>query len=177
MNSARSARRLPAIARSAAGLLCLVAPLLLTGCGYEPNGVFRKGIETVYVDMFETKEFRRNLEFSLTEAVKKHIAAETPYRLAPKDRADTILRGEILEERQAAFAPDFRSRIPREINLTVACRLEWKDLRSGEVLLSRPVLLQSADYIEALGETERYGQTVAIDKLASRIVQQMYDQW
>lgn len=158
-------------------LLSMWPLLLLTGCGYEVNGPYRKGIQTVYVDMFSTREFRRNLEFQLTEAVKKHIGFETPYRLASKENADTILRGEVLEERQAAFAPDFASRIPRETQLVLACRVEWKDLRTGEILLQRPVLLQGTDYIEATGETERYGQQVAIDKMASRIVSQMYDSW
>lgn len=157
-------------------LLMLCAPLL-PACGYSGEGVYRKDIQTIYVDMFTSREFRRNLEFQLTEAVKKRVNLETPYRLAEKSEADTILRGEILEERQAAFAPDFASRLPREIQLTLACRLEWKDARTGKILIDRPVLLQAADYLRPTGETERYTQQVVIDKLAERIVEQMYDAW
>lgn len=154
-----------------------VGLLGLTGCGYELNGPFRQGIQTVYVDMFTTREFRRNLEFQLTEAVKKRIGLETPYRLAPKESADTILRGEILEERQAAFAPDFNTRIPRETQLVLGCRMEWKDLRSGEILVDRPVVLQAVDYLRPTLETEKYAQQVVVDKLAARIVTEMYDAW
>ena len=149
----------------------------LVGCGYRAEGLFRPNIDTIAIDMFESREFRRNLEFQLTEAVKKRINLETPYRLAPKETADTILRGEVLEERQAAFAPDFASRIPRETQLTLAVRVEWKDLRTGEILLDRPVLLQAVDYLRPTGETERYAQQVVIDKLAARIVSEMYADW
>ncbi len=154
-----------------------IAILAGSGCGYRSDGLYRGGIRTIHIEMFESKEFRRDLEFLLTEAVKKRVGVDTPYRLAPKQHADTVLRGEILEERQAAFAPDFASRLPREKQLTLAIRVEWKDLRSGEVLFERPVLLETIDYLPPTGETEKYGQQIAIDQLARRIVQQMYTDW
>jgi hypothetical protein len=166
--SGRRAARLQAVV-AAFGLLGW-----LTGCGYSSGELYRQGIDTVHVEIFESKEFRRDLEFRLTEAVKKRIATDTPYQVAPKSRADTILRGEILEERQAAFAPDFATRLPRDKQLTLAVRLEWKDVRTGEVLVDRPVLLQSADYLPPTGETEYFAQSKAIDRLAARIVSQMY---
>lgn len=150
---------------------------MLAGCGYRTDQLFRPDIHTVYVEMFDSKEFRRDLEFTLTEAVKKRIATDTPYRLAPKNRADTILWGEILEERQAAFAPDFRSRQPREKQLTLGVRVRWEDVRTGRMLVDRPVLLQAVDYLPAAGETERFAQERALDRLAARIVAQMYDEW
>ncbi|MGE0481045.1 MAG: LPS assembly lipoprotein LptE [Phycisphaerae bacterium] len=161
--------------RAAAALLAgvLVAPLV--GCGYTAGGPYRRDVRTVYVDMFESKEFRRDIEFHLTEAVKKRIATDTPYRLAPREKADTILRGEVLEERVAAFAPDFRSRLARDKQVTLAVRIEWKDVRTGQ-LIDRPALLQSVDYLTPTGETEKLAQERAIDRLAGRIVAQMYDE-
>lgn len=159
--------------------LSVFVALTTSGCGYRAGAaeLYRPGIRTVYVEMFTSKEFRRDLEFLLTEAVKKRIGSDTPYKLAPREKADTILKGELLEERQAAFAPDFASRLPREKQLTLAVRLEWKDLRSGDLLIDQPVLLQSVDYLTPTGETEAFGQQKAIDKLAARIVAQMYDEW
>ncbi len=147
------------------------------GCGYSSNGLFRSDVKTVYVEMFASKEFRRDLEFTLTEAVKKRIATGTPYKVVPKEKADTILKGELLEERQAAYAPDFRSRLPREKTLTLAVRVQWQDLRNGRMLADQPVLLQSADYVPPAGESEKYAQERAIEKLAARIVSKMYDEW
>ncbi len=149
----------------------------LTGCGYRTGEFYRPEIETVHVEMFASREFRRDLEFMLTEALKKRINLETPYRLADKEKADTILKGEVLEVRQAAFATDFRSRQPREKQLTLAVRVQWKDLRSGRVLVDQPVELQAADYLTPTGETEKFAQQRAIDRLAAKIVAKMHDEW
>ena len=162
--------------RIAAGILGL-AISLLSGCGYSSEGLFRDGIQTVHVEIFESKEFRRDLEFYLTEAVKKRIATDSPYRVASKEKADTILKGEILEERQAAFAPDFLTRLPRDKQLNIVVRVEWKDLRSGQILLDQPLLVSSADYLPSAGESEGYGQRIAMDRLAAKIVARMYDDW
>ncbi len=162
-------------AHKIAALACL--PLLLGGCGYSSTGLFRSDVESVHVETFATREFRRDLEFELTEAVKKRIGTDTPYRLAPREKADTILKGEVLEERQAAFAPDFRSRLPRDKQLTLAVRVQWQDVRSGRMLLDQPVLLQAVDYLPPTGETEKFAQQKAIDRLAARIVAKLYDDW
>jgi hypothetical protein len=157
------------------GLLLLVA--VLSGCGYRWGAPWREDIRTVYVDMAGSKSFRREMEFKLTEALKKRIAVETPYRLAAKEKADTILQTEVLGEQQAAFAPDFRSRLPREKQLTLAVRVQWKDVRTGRILADHPAVLQSADYLVGAGEPEDLAQERAIDRLAARIVSMLYEDW
>ena len=157
------------------GILLLLTAL--SGCGYRAGGPYRADIQTVYVEMFGSKEFRRDLEFMLTEAVKKRIGSDTPYRVADRENADTILMGEVLEERQAAFAPDFRSRQPRDKQLTLAVRLRWTDARTGRLLVEQPVQLQAVDYLPPAGETERLAQERAIDGLARQIVAHLYEDW
>lgn len=150
---------------------------ILVGCGYKAGGPFRTDVETVYVDMLGSNDFRRDIEFTLTEAIKKRIGSDTPYRVATRETADTILVGDVLEVRQAAFAPDFRSQQPRETQLTLAVRVQWKDARTGRLLVDRPVLLQAVDYLPAAGETEEFARERAIDKMAARIVELMYEEW
>jgi hypothetical protein len=154
----------------------LLLALVMVGCGYRAGGPYRTDVRTVYVDMFGSREFRRDVEFKLTEAVKKRIGMDTPYRVVGENEADTILKGEVLEVRQAAFAPDPLSRQPRDILLTLAVRLQWKDVRTGRVLVDQPVQLQAADYLPPTGETEEFAQERAIDKLAARIVAKMYEE-
>ena len=124
-----------------------------------------------------SREFRRDLEFLLTEAVKKRINAQTPYRLAPRENADTILRGEVLEVRQAAFAPDFRTRLPRDKQMTLAVRLQWQDQRTGRLLLDRPIQLAAGDYLPPAGESEPFAQQRVVARMAERIVARLYDDW
>ena len=150
---------------------------VLTGCGYRAGGPYRQDVRTVCVEMFGSKEFRRGLEFQLTEAVQKRIGMDTPYRVADRQNADTILEAEVLEERQSAFAPDFRSRLPRDKQLTLAVQVRWKDLRTGKLLVEQPVLLQAVDYLPPAGETEQLAQERAIDRLASRIVAALSEEW
>ena len=161
----------------ALALLGFLALGVSSGCGYRTDQLFRADVKSVYVDMFESKEFRRDLEFMLTEAVKKKISSDSPYRLAPRDKADTILRGEILEVRQAAFAPDELTRLPRDKEMTLAIRLEWKDLRNGAMLVNQPILLQSLDYLPPGGESEAFAQDKVIEKMATRVVSKLYADW
>jgi hypothetical protein len=158
------------------GLLLAVGAVSV-GCGYRAGELHRPGIETVHVEIFASQEFRRDLEFKLTEAIKKRVNLDTPYRLAARAEADTILKGEVLEVRQAAFATDYESRLPREKQLTLAVRVQWQDLRTGRVLVDQPVELQAADYLTPTGETEALTQERAIDRMAARIVAKMYRDW
>lgn len=158
------------------GFVFLAAALLgLSGCGYSAGGPYRSGISTVHVEMFGSRVFRRDLEFQLTEAVKKRIGLDTPYRLADKPRADTVLRGEVVRVDQRAWAPDPASRLPREKQLTLAVRVQWQDLRNGRLLLDQPIELQAADYVPPLGESEAYVLQRVSDKMAEKIVRRMYD--
>jgi len=159
----------------AAGVLAVLC--CATGCGYGGGKLFRTDIRTVHVAMFETHEFRRNLEFMLTEAVKKRIATDTPYRVASAGNADTILSGEVLEVRQAALAPAFETRLPRDKQMTLVVRVEWKDLLSGKVLVEQPLLLEGIDYLPPAGESEPFAEQKVIERMAARIVSKLYDEW
>jgi hypothetical protein len=165
------------VSRQLPWISIVVLLVVLPGCGYKAGGPYRTDIQTVYVEMFGSREFRRDLEFMLTEAVKKRIGADTPYRLAAREKADTILTGEVLEERQAAWAPDFLSRQPREKQLTLAVKLQWRDVRTGKLLADVPVQLQTVDYLTPTGETEKFAQERAVDGLARQIVAKMYEDW
>ena len=159
---------------------------VLTGCGYttDRTKVYRTSntqknpIRSVAVDVFGSREFRRGLELQLTEAVKKRINTDSPFRIANKDYADTILTGEIKEVRQATIGRDFQNAQPRETAQTVVVSFQWKDLRTGEVLVDRPNFVQTVDYIRPLNEDFYHASQRNMDKLAERIVEQMEsDDW
>lgn len=148
-----------------------------SGCGYSSGELYRSDIRTVAVDIFETKEFRRDLEFQLTEAVKKRISMDTPYKVASREKADTILKGEVLEERQASFAPDYLTRMPRDRQMNMVVRMQWKDLRSGAMLVDSPILIEATDFLPPAGESEGYARQKVMDRVARKIVSKMYSDW
>jgi hypothetical protein len=151
------------------------------GCGYttDRSATIRttnsrnERIRTVALDIFESKEFRRGLELQLTEALAKRIESETPFKLVKKERADSLLSGEVREIRQSTIGRDFADARPRETTATVVISYQWKDLRTGEVLLDRPNYVQTVDYIRPLGEDFYHASQRMMDRLAERMIEEM----
>jgi hypothetical protein len=149
-----------------------------SGCDYSSRRPFPSGIQTVHVEMLQSKEFRRELEFALTEALVKRIEMDTPYRIADKTKADTVFTGEILEVRQRSLGRDFNYDQPREIGATVVMRYRWQDLRTGEILVDRPQFVHMCSYIPPVGETFTKGVAIrGLDGMAERIVETMETGW
>ena len=168
-------------------------PLLLAGCGYQQSGsggdfaqpssgykwhsLYREDIHTVAVPTFTTKDFRRGYEFRLTEAVVKNIEPTTPYKVVTRERADTILEGEVLSIRSNTVTNDIRTSLPLERLMTVTVRFTWKDLRTGRILVERHNFDQTATFFPTLAEGEFAGSQQALERLALAIVQEMQADW
>jgi len=165
--------------------------LLLSGCGYNQQGsdknkleggyrwnsLYREDVQTVAVPIFTNKDFRRGVEFRLTEAVQKQLELHAPYKVVDRERADTVLEGQITEIRSVTLSKDYRTALPREQMITLTVDLIWKDLRNGRILCQRKGLTQSGVYIENLGEGEFVGAQDAIERFALAIVQELQADW
>ena len=170
-SQAAGARRFP-IAFSTGLALALVS-----GCGYSSSRPFATDIQSVHVEMFQSREFRRELEFRLTESLIKRIEMDTPYRIAPRETADTLLSGEILAVTNRTFGDEFDTDLPREIGATVVIRYRFQDMRSGAILVERPRFVFQTSYIPPVGETFTQGMTRALDGAAEQIVESMETSW
>ena len=177
--TAQAVRTVAATRRRAIGPVGLALTLLtlLTGCGYQTGGLYRENIRTVYVEMFQSKEFRRGIEMELTEALRKQIDRSTPYKNAVKERADTILSGEILEWREATLGKDFVTQLPRETAATLVIRYRWQDMRTGKLLADEPRFVTTVEYSKAVGETVYLARQDAVNRMARRIVETMESPW
>ena len=161
---------------------CVALPVTIllvsfTGCGYSSARPFATDIQTVHVEAFHSKEFRRELEFRLTEAIIKRIEMDMPCRIAPRRTADALLSGEILAVDNRTFGDDFDTDLPREIGSTVTVRFRLQDMRSGEILVERPRFVYQTSYMPPIGETFMQGMTRALDGLAEQIVETMESGW
>jgi Lipopolysaccharide-assembly len=154
----------------------------LAGCGYTTRPLYPCTIQTVYVPMFDTKVFRRGLEFQLTEAVCKEIEQKTPYKILKRDSADTTLKGEIKSVRKRVIIQTPEDE-PRELETAVAVEVEWRDNRTGALLCNGqtpgvPFVVRSdATYAPELGQTTSTAFKEMIDKLAVQIVAMMEEPW
>ena len=175
-NSPNSIRRL----RQAVGL-CL---LLASGCGYNVGPMYPAEIRTIHVPIFTSSSFRRNVELQLTEAVQKEVQLRTPYRLAKREYADTILNGRVIEIRKEVLGESAQDD-PRELQFSVAVEVEWKDNRTGELLATQkfPIspdaihLIAEADFAPELGQSYATASDQAVKQLARQIVDMMELTW
>ncbi len=150
---------------------------VFSGCGYSTTRPFSTDIQTVHVEMFQSKEFRRELEFRLTESIAKRIELDTPYRLASRDTADAVLSGEILEVKNRTFGDDFARDLPREIGSAMTVRFRLQDMRTGDTLVDRPRFVYQSSYIPPVGETFDTAVTRLTDGLAEALVEAMESDW
>ena len=160
------------------GGMVLAAALAAAGCGYSMQPLHRTDVRTVSVPIFASKEFRRNLEFDLTRQLVKTIEMRTPYKVVHDPaRADTELRGEIIELAAPVLSENLGTDFPQDVSITVACSFEWKDLRSGELLRRYNYISASATYAPAIGESQDSATAEAIRRLAELIVEKLEVDW
>lgn len=174
----------------------IIVPLLLSGCGYQwaqtstgpgafgPDsgqqgwtGLYRQDVKTVAVPIFTNRTFYRGVEFNLTKAVINQIESRTPYKVAPRETADTLLEGEVIT---AGVHTQSRSQImglPQEQLFYMTVNFTWKDMRTGQQLVVRHAFEQTSPYYPTLGEDQFAGSQDAIERLALAIVEELQSNW
>ena len=162
--------------RAALVIGALLIPAM-TGCGYTTERPFDPSIKSVHVEMFQTQDFRRDLEFKLSEAVIKRIEMDTDYRIAPRKQADTVLSGELIEVRQNTLGDVFRTDLPRETAVTFVVSFRWKDQRTGRIIAQRERLPYTTTYIPPVGESFFDAAVRGFDGLAELLVESMESPW
>jgi hypothetical protein len=167
-------------------MLTLLFPLLFVGCAaYHVGnaGLYPTEVKTVYVPMFESVSFRRDLGERLTEAVMKEIENKTPYKVVQdQNTADSTLAGRISQESKQVII-GAQTGDPRELQTQISVKVSWTDNR-GKMLRSTPdiplppALSQATgNLVPETGQSLAVAQQEAIDRLAEQIVGLMEKPW
>lgn len=154
-----------------------LAPLLmtaLTGCGYHAGSLISADIKTVHVAMFDNKDFRHEIEFALTEAVKNEVVRRTHLKLADRTSAQSVLEGTILRIEPSTIAFDQFDQVFSQ-GLTVHVDFRWTKQGDGRVLASAEELSYTAQLVAVRGDTETTATAVAFRDLAKLIVERMQE--
>ena len=165
----------------------LISLVLLAGCaGYQvgTSSLYSPHVRTVYVPMFQSNSYRRNLGERLTEAVMKEIEAKTPYKVVGTPNADSTLTGRITKETKRMVVQNWYGD-PREIDVDLQVRVAWTDRRgspireSQSIPLSPELVAVSADapLFPELGQSVATAQQQAIQRVAEQIVTMMEAPW
>ena len=180
----RLATRHSPLATLSSLLVAAVAGLAASGCGYTIGNAFQHNVQTVYVPIATSEDFRRGPEFQLTEAVQKRIQQRTPFRLSKDEGADTKLTMKIKNIRKSVLGTTAQNDA-RELQVQYAVEVTWEDLRTGRILAQNKVsiepevtrLFASGEFAPELGQSLATGTQEAIDKMARQVVDMMEAPW
>jgi len=146
--------------------------------GYSNESLFPEEIGSVYVEMFDNRSFRRGVEYELTDALAKRIETETPYKIiSSRDRADTVISGQIVSARELWLSRERQTGRALEKEVELRAIVNWKNLKTGELLIDNQSVSASASYSEWQEQGFLYGSTLAANNLAQRIVELMEKEW
>ena len=144
---------------------------------YHWSSIYRADIQTVAVPIFKNNDYQRGVEFALTKALINQIEARTPYKVVPRERADTILEGEVVQVRVNTLSKDTKSAVPQDQLLDLVVDFTWKDLKTGRILVTRRGLEKTASYYPTLGESRWVGTQQATEQMAITIVHELQADW
>ena len=161
--------------------------LSASGCaGYQMGvrSLYPPDIATVYVPMFESDSFRRNLGERLTEAVIKEVELKTPYKVVGSPDADSVLTGRLIRDRKLVLVEDQRDEA-RTIEIDLTVEVTWAN-RRGDLVQEPFMLAMPAEFVRMsadatlvpeAGQSIATAQQKAIDTLAQQIVATMEKPW
>lgn len=157
----------------------------LAGCaadptvGYSTLSTFPTQVNSVAVTIFRNTTFERDIEFHLHDALLKELEARTPYRVTRSGRADSILTGRIVSIERDRLSKSPTTGLSQEVLLKVSIDFEWKDVRTGRVLVERKAFTADSVFMPSapVGEPIELGQFAVVEKLARDIVNEMRADW
>jgi hypothetical protein len=162
--------------------LCAIIlfPLIFTGCGffsgYSNESIYPENVQTVCLKMFDNQTFRRGIEYELSDALGKRIEADTPFKIVSnQDYADTVISGQIVTVGEFALTIERQTGHVIEKEVELKAIVNWKNLKTGELLIDNKVISSAASYSEY--QDFNYASSLAANKLAQKIVEDMEKKW
>jgi hypothetical protein len=170
--------------RRAPGLLAL-GLVLAGGCASDPNrgyvfgSTYAGDVKTVAVPIFENATFTPGLEQALTESIVREIQSSTPWRIAGREGADTVLLGVITQADLETLTRTPGIGLAQEQIYQVRVDFTWRDNRTGEVRVARERFSAATTFVPARGvertsgERIEIGQREALEEMARAIVDEL----
>jgi hypothetical protein len=159
--------------------LAVLVAALPAGCGYSVRPPFDQKVRTVYVPVFRSQTFRREINYQLTELVMKEIERRTPYKVVgTPEGADTVLEGVIQSEMKNVIV-ESPYNLPRQLNAVITVSVTWTTNPPTEAERRRgpTVISEMVNFAPELGETTETAFYRASQNIATQIVDMMEMPW
>lgn len=167
-------------ARMAIVAAALVA---LAGCGetgYHLRPPYNPKIRTIYVPIFKSNQFRRDINFQLTQLVIEEIERRTPFKVvADPDGADARLEGMISYSDKALIVEN-PNNLPRHLLAMMQVNVTFVDNHTKSKKTKEIPSVgfsESAAFYPEIGETTQLGYEKTMQRLARDIVNTMEEPW
>lgn len=161
-----------------------VSALLLTigGCsgstGYSNASLYPDDVESIYLEMFDNRSFRRGTEFTFSNALAKRIEAQTPYKIvSDRDRADSVMSGQLVAVGESILTLERELGRAMEKEVVVTAVVNWKSLKTGRLMINNQTVTAATSYSEFQDQDFTYASAAAANKLAQNVVELMENQW
>ena len=129
------------------------------------------------VPIFTNRTYYRGVEFNLTKAIVNQIETRTPYKVVPREQADTVLEGNIIDCNVHYQSRSQINGLPQEQLFLLVVNFTWKDLRTGQMLVVRNGFEQTSPYYPTLAEDRFEGSQDSVERLAVAIVNELQANW
>lgn len=131
-------------------LTALLLCVPLSSCGYHLGGVKPAALREMHsfsVDMFRNMSTQPQVSMQLTSALTNAMQGDGTYRLAPRNKADFIISGDVVAITPRSLTTDWRdSYLSSEIGLTLTVRYTVTERMTGKTLASGTVEAESSYY-------------------------------
>jgi hypothetical protein len=160
-------------------LVFAVVVLALAGCGYSVRAPFDRSVKTVYVPVFRSVSFRRDVQLQLTELVIKEIEWRTGYKVVgTQEGADTILDGSInFADKNIVVENPFN--MPRQLTAMINCSVSWthNPPTNDDLTRGMTTIYENFNFVPEIGESSETAFYRANQNLAQQIVSMMEKAW
>ena len=167
-------RKFPVQRMFACGMLAL---LTSGGCGYSVRAPYNANVRTVYVPIFRSVTFRRDVQLQLTEEIIKQIESRTPFKVVGKpEGADTTLEGVVnFADKNIILENPFN--LPRQLTASMTADVTWTDNRTQKKVGEPMKVTVLYNFFPEVGETSTAAFLKCNQKLATDIVNAMEKPW
>lgn len=166
-----------------------------SGCGYSTRSAYHGPYKTIFIEPFANKvdilsedatsvsqRFRTYhplLETDLRTAVINRFMFDGGLRIAAKEEADVVLKGELIDYRRDALRYENNQEDVAEYRVSLIMRLSLFKKGEEKPLWNEPGFIGDATYFTsgAQAKTEKAALDDAIADLARRVVERTVENW
>lgn len=175
--------------------LVIISCAGLIGCGYSTHTVYRGPYKSIYIEPFLNKvnvvsesattlsdRFRTYhplIERDLRTAVINRFTYDGGLRIADKDNADLVLKGDLIDYQRDALRYENNQEDVAEYRISLIMHLKLFKRGEEKPLWEEPNFIGDTTYFTSGAQTKSESQAldVAISDLARRVVERTIENW